>query len=226
MSNKDLKIFEKNIGYSFKDIEHLKIALTHKSFIDEEPTSPTNQRYEFIGDTILDFDLSLFLFDNYPNLDEGSLTKIRSGAVDQNALVNLAKEINIGKFLFMSKPEESTGGRDKSSILEDAVEALIAAIYFDGGLKEVNKFISKFIYPLIDKLSKNPGQKDYKTRLQEYYAKKGQKVTYTAKSEGPDHNKQFNAQVILENKIIGKGIGKSKKNAEQMAAKDAFSKMS
>lgn len=226
MSNKDLKIFETNIGYSFKDIEHLKIALTHKSFIDEEPTSPTNQRYEFIGDTILDFDLSLFLFDNYPNLDEGSLTKIRSGAVDQNALVNLAKEIDIGKFLFMSKPEESTGGRDKSSILEDAVEALIAAIYFDGGLEEVNKFISKFIYPLIDKLSKNPGQKDYKTRLQEYYAKKGQKVTYTAKSEGPDHNKQFNAQVILENKIIGKGIGKSKKNAEQMAAKDAFSKMS
>ena len=226
MSNKDLKIFEKNIGYSFKDIEHLKIALTHKSFIDEEPTSPTNQRYEFIGDTILDFDLSLFLFDNYPNLDEGSLTKIRSGAVDQNALVNLAKEIDIGKYLFMSKPEESTGGRDKSSILEDAVEALIAAIYFDGGLEEVNKFISKFIYPLIDKLSRNPGQKDYKTRLQEYYAKKGQKVTYTAKSEGPDHNKQFNAQVILENKIIGKGIGKSKKNAEQMAAKDAFSKMS
>ena len=226
MSNKDLKIFEKNIGYSFKDIEHLKIALTHKSFIDEEPTSPTNQRYEFIGDTILDFDLSLFLFDNYPNLDEGSLTKIRSGAVDQNALVNLAKEIDIGKYLFMSKPEESTGGRDKSSILEDAVEALIAAIYFDGGLEEVNKFISNFIYPLIDKLSKNPGQKDYKTRLQEYYAKKGQKVTYTAKSEGPDHNKQFNAQVILENKIIGKGIGKSKKNAEQMAAKDAFSKMS
>ncbi len=226
MSNKDLKIFEKNIGYSFKDIEHLKIALTHKSFIDEEPTSPTNQRYEFIGDTILDFDLSLFLFDNYPNLDEGSLTKIRSGAVDQNALVNLAKEIDIGKYLFMSKPEESTGGRDKSSILEDAVEALIAAIYFDGGLEEVNKFISKFIYPLIDKLSKNPGQKDYKTRLQEYFAKKGQKVTYTAKSEGPDHNKQFNAQVILENKIIGKGIGKSKKNAEQMAAKDAFSKMS
>ena len=226
MSNKDLKNFEKNIGYSFKDIEHLKIALTHKSFIDEEPTSPTNQRYEFIGDTILDFDLSLFLFDNYPNLDEGSLTKIRSGAVDQNSLVNLAKEIDIGKFLFMSKPEESTGGRDKSSILEDAVEALIAAIYFDGGLEEVNKFISKFIYPLIDKLSKNPGQKDYKTRLQEYYAKKGQKVTYTAKSEGPDHNKQFNAQVILENKIIGNGIGKSKKNAEQMAAKDAFSKMS
>ena len=226
MSNKDLKNFQKNIGYSFKDIEHLKIALTHKSFIDEEPTSPTNQRYEFIGDTILDFDLSLFLFDNYPNLDEGSLTKIRSGAVDQNALVNLAKEIDIGKFLFMSKPEESTGGRDKSSILEDAVEALIAAIYFDGGLEEVNKFISKFIYPLIDKLSKNPGQKDYKTRLQEYFAKKGQKVTYTAKSEGPDHNKQFNAQVILENKIIGKGIGKSKKNAEQMAAKDAFSKMS
>ena len=226
MNMKDLKFFEKNIGYSFKDTNHLKTALTHKSFIDEEPTSPTNQRYEFIGDTILDFDLSIFLFDNYPNLDEGSLTKIRSGAVDQNALVNLANQIDIGTFLFMSKAEESTGGRDKSSILEDAVEALIAAIYFDGGLKEVNNFISKFIYPLIEDLSKNPGQKDYKTRLQEFFAKKGQKVSYTTRSEGPDHKKQFNAQVILDNKIIGNGVGNSKKNAEQMAAKDVFSKMS
>jgi len=225
MSNKDLKIFEKNIGYSFKDIEHLKIALTHKSFIDEEPTSPTNQRYEFIGDTILDYDLSLFLFDNYPNLDEGSLTKIRSGAVDQNALVNLAKEIDIGKFLFMSKPEESTGGRDKSSILEDAVEALIAAIYFDGGLEEVNKFISKFIYPLIDKLSKNPGQKDYKTRLQEYFAKKGLKVIYQDSSHGPDHNKNFSSEVLLNDEVIGAGDGKSKKSAQQSAAKDALAKL-
>lgn len=169
---KGFKKFEQNIGYSFKDIEHLKIALTHKSYIDEDPTSKTNQRYEFIGDTILDFDLSIFLFNNYPNLDEGSLTKIRSGAVDQNALVELGKKIQIGDYLLLSKAEDSTGGRDKSSIIEDAVEALIAAIYFDGGLKEVNNFVSKYIYPLIENLSKNPGEKDYKTRLQEYFAKK------------------------------------------------------
>ena len=224
MSNKDLKIFEKNISYSFKDIEHLKIALTHKSFIDEEPTSPTNQRYEFIGDTILDFDLSLFLFDNYPNLDEGSLTKIRSGAVDQNALVNLAKEIDIGKFLFMSKPEESTGGRDKSSILEDAVEALIAAIYFDGGLEEVNKFISKFIYPLIDKLSKNPGQKDYKTRLQEYFAKKGQKVTYTAKSEVLITINNLMLKLFLKIKLLEKALENQRKMRNKWLQKMHFQK--
>ena len=223
MNVKDLKKFEKNIGYSFKDIEHLKIALTHKSYIDEEPTSPTNQRYEFIGDTILDFDLSIFLFNNYPNLDEGSLTKIRSGAVDQNALVELGKKIQIGDYLLLSKAENSTGGRDKSSIIEDAVEALIAAIYFDGGLKEVNNFVSKYIYPLIENLSKNPGEKDYKTRLQEHFAKKGKKVNYETLSKGPDHNKEFQASVFLENKIIGKGTGKSKKNAEQMAAMNAFS---
>ena len=121
MNVKDLKKFEQNIGYSFNDIEHLKIALTHKSYIDEDPTSQTNQRYEFIGDTILDFDLSIFLFNNYPNLDEGSLTKIRSGAVDQNALVELGKKIEIGDYLLLSKAEDSTGGRDKSSIIEDAV---------------------------------------------------------------------------------------------------------
>lgn len=223
MNVKDLKKFEQNIGYSFKDIEHLKIALTHKSYIDEDPTSKTNQRYEFIGDTILDFDLSIFLFNNYPNLDEGSLTKIRSGAVDQNALVELGKKIQIGDYLLLSKAEDSTGGRDKSSIIEDAVEALIAAIYFDGGLKEVNNFVSKYIYPLIENLSKNPGEKDYKTRLQEYFAKKGKKVNYETLSKGPDHNKEFEASVILENKVIGKGTGKSKKNAEQMAAKNAFS---
>ena len=223
MSTKDLNNFEKNIGYYFKDQDHLKIALTHKSYIDENPKFLTNQRYEFIGDTILDFDLSIFLFNSYPNLDEGSLTKIRSGAVDQNALVDLANKIEIGDYLFLSKAEDSTGGRKKSSILEDAVEALIAAIYFDGGLEEVNKFVSKFIYPLIDNLSKNPGQKDYKTRLQEYFAKNGQKVNYESKSTGPDHNKEFQASVFLENKVIGKGKGKSKKNAEQMAAKNAFS---
>ena len=109
-------------------------------------------------------------------------------------------------------------------VLEDAVEALIAAIYFDGGLENVNKFVSKFIYPNIKELSQEPGKKDYKTRLQEYYAKVGKKVTYENTSTGPDHSKEFNSSVLLNNKVIGSGIGKSKKSAEQMAAKDALIK--
>ena len=213
---------EKSIGYKFKDNKYLKIALTHKSYLDEYPELQSNQRYEFFGDAILDFDLTEYLFEKYPDLDEGSLTKIRSSAVNQFYLVKLGKKIEIGKYLYLSKAEESTGGREKDSILEDALEALIAALYFDGGLKAVNEFVSKFIYPSIKELSLNPGQKDYKTRLQEYFAKQGLKVNYEDTSHGPDHNKNFSTDVYLDGKIIGSGIGKSKKSAQQSAAKDAL----
>jgi len=175
-----------------------------------------------LGDTILDFDLTIYLFNNFPELDEGNLTKIRSNAVDQDSLVQIGHKINIGNFLFLSKAEDSTGGRSKKSIIEDAVEALIAAIYFDGGLDNVNKFIKKYIHPNIKELSEDPGKKDYKTRLQEHFAKIGKKVTYENTATGPDHSKEFNSNVLLLNEIIGSGVGKSKKSAEQMAAKDAL----
>ena len=135
------------------------------------------------------------------------------------------KEINIGSFMFLSKAENSTGGRNKSSIIEDAVEALIAALYFDGGLTAVNGFVSKYIYPSIKELSENPGQKDYKTRLQEYYAKVGKKVNYMDSSTGPDHDKKFQTQVFLDKEIIGVGEGKSKKSSQQEAAKQALEKI-
>jgi ribonuclease-3 len=157
----NLSDLEKSIGYKFKDKKYLKIALTHKSYLDEYPELHSNQRYEFFGDAILDFDLTEYLFEKYPDLDEGSLTKIRSSAVNQFYLVKLGRKINIGQYLYLSKAEESTGGREKDSILEDSLEALIAALYFDGGLKAVNDFVSKFIYPSIKELSLNPGQKDY-----------------------------------------------------------------
>ena len=165
------------------------------------------------------------MFKKYPDLDEGSLTKIRSSAVNQFYLVKLGRKINIGKYLFLSKAEESTGGREKDSILEDALEALIAALYFDGGLSAVNDFVSKFIYPSIKELSLNPGQKDYKTRLQEYFAKQGLKVKYEDTSHGPDHDKNFSANVLLDENVIGSGIGKSKKSAQQSAAKDALNSL-
>tara|TARA_B000000565_G_scaffold153293_1_gene116016 strand:+ start:1146 stop:1829 length:684 start_codon:yes stop_codon:yes gene_type:complete len=222
MSEKDLSKLEKIIDYKFNDKKYLKIALTHKSYLDEQTDYLSNQRYEFLGDTILDFDLTLYLFNNFPNLDEGNLTKIRSSAVDQSSLVALGKKINIGDFIFLSKAEDSSGGRNKKSIIEDAVEALIAAIYFDGGLENVNKFVSKYIYPNIKELSQDPGKKDYKTRLQEHYAKIGKKVTYENTSTGPDHSKEFSSKVLLSDNVIGTGKGKSKKNAEQMAAKAAL----
>ena len=222
MSN--LKDFEKNIGYKFKNITFLKIALTHKSYLDDYPDLQSNQRYEFFGDAILDFDLTEYLFENYPELDEGSLSKIRSSAVNQFYLVELGKKINIGKYLYLGSAEDSTGGRHKDSIIEDALEALIAALYFDGGLKAVNDFVSKFIYPSIKDLSQNPGQKDYKTRLQEHYAKQGKKVNYEDKSSGPDHDKNFQTEVFLDDVLIGSGIGKSKKASQQAAAKNALSK--
>ncbi len=221
----NLEDFQKNIGYKFKNITFLKIALTHKSYLDDYPELQSNQRYEFFGDAILDFDLTEYLFENYPKLDEGSLTKIRSSAVNQFYLVELGKKINIGKFLFLGSAEDSTGGRNKDSIIEDALEALIAALYFDGGLKAVNNFVSKFIYPSIKDLSLNPGQKDYKTRLQEYFAKKGLKVIYEDNSHGPDHNKNFSSEVLLNDDVIGTGVGKSKKSAQQSAAKDALTKL-
>ena len=173
----------------------------------------------------MDFDLTEYLFKHFPDLDEGSLTKIRSSAVNQTNLVKLGKEINIGSFMFLSKAEDSTGGRNKSSIIEDAVEALIAALYFDGGLTAVNGFVSKYIYPSIKELSENPGQKDYKTRLQEYYAKVGKKVNYMDSSTGPDHDKKFQTQVFLDKEIIGVGEGKSKKSSQQEAAKQALEKI-
>ena len=223
MSN--LSDLEKSIGYKFKDNKYLKIALTHKSYLDDYPDFQSNQRYEFFGDAILDFDLTEYLFENYPDLDEGSLTKIRSSAVNQLYLVKLGRKINIGKYLYLGKAEESTGGREKDSILEDALEALIAALYFDGGLAAVNDFVSKFIYPSIKELSLNPGQKDYKTRLQEYFAKQGLKVNYEDTSHGLDHDKNFSTNVLLDGNIIGSGIGKSKKSSQQSAAKDALNSL-
>ena len=226
MSPESISEFEEIIGYVFKDKKYLKISLSHKSFIDENPSYESNQRYEFLGDTILDFDLTNYLFTKYPSLDEGSLSKIRSSAVNQSALVELGHKIKIGNFLYLSNAEDATGGRMKDSIIEDAVEALIAALYFDGGLDIVNKFVSQFIYPNIKELSEDPGSKDYKTRLQEYYAKKGRKVVYDDISTGPDHNKEFVSEVLLDDDIIGMGRGKSKKSAQQHAAKQALSKVS
>ena len=219
------KKFEKNIGYNFRDKEILKTALNHKSNETRNKGLVSNQRYEFLGDAVLELVITKYLFDNYPKMEEGDLTKIRSSAVNQNTLVEVAQEISIGDYLFMSKSEESTGGREKKSILEDSVEALIAAIYLDGGISQSRKFIKKYFFPKIANLSISPGQKDYKTRLQEIYAKKGKSIIYNNSSKGPDHNRVFYAEVKVDNKVIGQGEGHSKKSAQQSAAEVALNKI-
>ena len=219
------KKFEKIIGYNFRDKEILKTALNHKSNETRNKGLVSNQRYEFLGDAVLELVITKYLFDNYPKMEEGDLTKIRSSAVNQNTLVEVAQEISIGDYLFMSKSEESTGGREKKSILEDSVEALIAAIYLDGGISQSRKFIKKYFFPKIANLSISPGQKDYKTRLQEIYAKKGKSIIYNNSSKGPDHNRVFYAEVKVDNKVIGQGEGHSKKSAQQSAADVALNKI-
>ena len=215
---------EKIICYSFKDKNILKISLTHKSRDKINVKHISNQRFEFLGDAVLELVVTRYLFDNYPEMDEGDLTKIRSSAVSQNTLVEIANEISIGDYILMSNSEEATGGRLKRSILEDSVEALIAAIYIDGGISQAKKFIAKFLFPKIPNLSISPGQKDYKTRLQEIYAKKGKSLIYNDSSKGPDHRKVFHSKVIVDNKTIGSGQGYSKKSAQQAAAEEALRK--
>ena len=214
--------FEEAIGYIFKDKKILEIALTHKSSEKNNDGHISNQRFEFLGDAVLELIITRYLFDNYPKMDEGDLTKIRSGAVNQNTLVEVALEISIGDFLLMSKSEEATGGRSKKSILEDSLEALIAAIYLDGGIHKAQIFIERYFIPKIANLSVLPGHRDYKTRLQEIYAKKGKKLMYSDSSEGPDHKRIFYSEVEVDNVSIGKGEGHSKKSAQQSAAEKAL----
>ena len=225
LTDSNLEKFEEVISYRFKNKNILTTALTHKSIDKKEIKNLSNQRYEFLGDAVLELLVTRYLFDTYPQMEEGDLTKIRSSAVNQSALVEVAKEIDIGNFLLMSKSEEATGGREKKSILEDSVEALIAAIYLDGSINKAEDFIKRYIYPKIKSLSKSPGLKDYKTRLQEIYAKKGKKILYIGSAEGPDHRKIFYSDVIVDDKIIGKGKGYSKKSAEQDAAQHALNSL-
>ena len=217
--------FEQIIGYTFQDKKILEIALTHKSSQKNKDELISNQRYEFLGDAVLELIITRYLFDNYPKMEEGDLTKIRSSAVNQNTLVEIAIEISIGDFILMSKSEEATGGRSKKSILEDSLEALIAAIYLDGGFSKTKIFIERYFFPKIANLSVFPGHRDYKTRLQEIYAKKGKRIIYRDSVDGPDHRRVFYSKVEVDSKTIGKGEGHSKKSAQQSSAEKALHKL-
>lgn len=225
---RQLEEFEKKIGYIFKNKLLLKRALTHSSYANEKRDSEQSyERLEFLGDSILGFVTAEYLFKAYPDLPEGRLTKSRASIVCERSLCEFSKRLDIGEFLFLSHGEKHSGGRERPSILADVFEATIAAIYIDSGdLEEAKKFTLKFISPAAEKQTVKPF-KDYKTMLQEIVQQNPQeKLEYVVVSEsGPDHDKHFKVEVHLNNNVIGKGGGKSKKGAQQQAAREALELM-
>lgn len=219
--------FEEILGYEFKNSDLLHEALSHSSYANENKKHRnSNERLEFLGDSVLSIVVSEYLFSNYKNLPEGELTKIRASLVCESSLFEFAQRIKLGEFILLGKGEENTGGRERPSILADAFEAVIAAIYLDGGYEPVKKYILRFI-PENIKSHGDVGFNDFKTILQEIIQKNPEEhVTYSLESEsGPDHAKEFTVVVNLNSNIIGRGVGKSKKQAEQQAAKSALELM-
>ena len=221
-----VKQFQEKIGYQFKDESLLFEALSHSSYANEnKKTRNSNERLEFLGDSVLSIVVSDHIFEHYKHLPEGELTKMRASLVCEKALFEFSKKIDLGSYIFLGKGEEITGGRTRPSIVSDAFEAVIAAIYLDGGMEVVSKYILSFlpenITPDISVFH------DYKTALQEVIQRNPEeKIEDHLKGEsGPDHNKQFTVQVLLNSNVIGEGTGRSKKTAEQLAAKEALSLM-
>lgn len=219
---------QNKIGYQFKNPALLNEALTHSSYANEHKSQHIkyNERLEFLGDSVLSIVVSDYIYKNCPELPEGELTKLRASLVCEKSLYEFAKKINLGKYLILSKGERHNGGADRPSILSDAFEALIAAIYIDGGISPASKHILNFVIPAI-KNSKKQKINDYKTTLQEIIQKNpGEKLEYVlVKESGPDHNKHFVVEVHLNSNVIGKGGGRSKKEAEQQAAREALELM-
>ena len=219
-----LEELEKSIGYTFKDKDLLKNALTHTSYAYENKIE-SNEKLEFLGDSILEFISSKYIYKNYPNLKEGEMTKVRAEVVCEKSLYEVAQKHNFSDFLYIGKSEYSCHGNQKPAIMADSVEAVIAAIYFDGGLLDAEKFIVDNLKEAIEKSTKNVGMKDYKTVLQEKLQKHGEvSICYTViDTSGPDHDKTFEVKVECNGKELARGIGKTKKGAEMNAAQKALS---
>lgn len=229
------KIIERNIelenkiGYTFNDKRLLVLALTHSSYTNENGKSifPSNERLEFLGDSILYLVMSEYLYLNKPNIAEGKMTKIRAGIICSTSLVAVAKDINLGKYVLLGNGEEITGGRTRDSLLEDAFEALIGAVYLDSDIDMVKKFIIENMKDVIVGVERGDIFLDFKTKLQEEMQKNGAKdIAYIIeKEEGPDHDKVFVVHVEINGRILGRGVGKTKKEAEQYAAKYVLERM-
>lgn len=221
------EIFEREIEYRFKDRKLLITALTHSSYCREQGDNPkdNNERLEFLGDAFFDAIISDILYHKISDWDEGKLSKIRSIIVCERSLAAIASKMNLGDYLYMGKGEALSGGRKKESILADALEAIIGAIYLDGGYECAKIFVRKNFEQIIEDACSGKIVNDYKTKLQEVLQKKEKNISISYvldKTEGPEHNKTFYMSLIHNGELLGSGIGKTKKEAEQNAAKEAL----
>ena len=223
----DYREFEEKLGHHFHNKKYLITALTHSSYANEaKGKEESNERLEFLGDSVLGFVVADYLFKNYTQFPEGDLTKNRAALVCEKACCGFAKQIDLGNYLRLSHGEQNSGGRTRSSILADAFEAVIAAIYLDAGMEEARKFILRFVLPML-KAHKPKAFKDYKTALQEIIQQNPEEhLEYVLTGEsGPDHDKHFTVEVHLNSNVIGTGGGRRKKEAEQQAAREALELM-
>ena len=220
--------FEKLIGYGFKNKDILLNALTHSSYANEVRNKhcQSNERLEFLGDAVLGIITADYLYFHNTHVPEGELTRLRAMMVCEKSLYGFAQSISLGKFLRLGHGEENTKGRERPSILADAFEAVVAAIYIDGGMEAARRFVTRFADSFFSSRIES-GFVDYKTKLQEIVQKNhGERLEYALKEErGPDHNKEFVVEVHLNSNVIGEGCGGSKKEAEQLAAREALKLM-
>ncbi|MBW3614187.1 MAG: ribonuclease III [Actinobacteria bacterium] len=218
-----VEILVERLGRRFVDPDLLARALAHRSWCAETEGALSNERLEFLGDAVLGLVVTDHLFRSYPDLPEGELAKVRASLVNSEALAEVAAEIELGSFLLLGKGEAASGGREKPSILADAMEAVIGAVYIDGGWLAAAELIMRLLAERIDEAAAGPGGQDFKTRLQELAARRfDQLPRYTVLDEGPDHAKRFFATVFLAGRERGRGEGRSKKQAEQGAARAAW----
>lgn len=212
------------LGHVFTDESILGRALVHRSYTAEHPSLADNERMEFLGDAVLQLVVTDFLFHNYPTLREGELAKVRAACVNRDELAAVARSLGVGSHVLLGVGEKQSGGVEKTSILGDAMEAILAAVYLDGGLEAARLVILAHWTDIIRSKATSPGRMDYKTRLQEVLAATGRRPVYTVTGSGPDHAREFMAVVAVGGETWGEGIGRSKKEAEQAAAKAAMTR--
>jgi ribonuclease-3 len=224
---RQLRRLEQALGTRFRDRRLLEAALTHRSYAFEREIGITNERLEFLGDAVLGLVVTDLAYRSFPDLPEGELAKLRAATVNMTTLADVARELGLGEEIFLGRGEEQSGGRDKTSILADAMEAILGAVYLDRGLKASWRVIERLFWPRMAAYARGEGERDYKTILQERAAQDiGSVPQYRIREEGPDHAKEFTATVLLAGKPFGTGRGRSKKEAEQRAAREAFDRLS
>ncbi len=212
---------EENLGYRFADRSLLREALLHRSYAGEHQDTISYERLEFLGDAVLQLAVTDYVYDRWPGMTEGEMAKVRASVVSEQVLARIGRSLEVGPAILLGRGEELAGGADKDSLVSDVVEALVGAVSVELGFVEAAALIIRHWGRLIDRRAVAPGQRDFKTRLQEMLARDGVRPTYEVHEEGPAHAKRFSARVLAGGRLLGEGTGTSKKRAKQAAAEQA-----